>query len=303
MLAVRSNLTYDFHMSLLRSVFLVTTLLIVGAVLWEILKSIKSKYTSKLLSRAPIIRKYWKFVTPFIVLTAIAYVLTYIYAYSDANINLVGQVSTLILAIFAGYIAFAELGESRFDNLVNDGSEAARAREIRRAEAKYKEANSIKPDDVRVLGNLLELNIVLGNFDEFDTKITHFKRISLEESDELAHFYLLALRHLIKEYLGEARTSIEDSIKFVNDHPGCRDKFHWTNDEVIQSDAFLKLTSQTKKLIVNHFAYLKGQLSPEEEGIFVSGDYDSNTAISNQIVALPEIENSELTSEVTRKPS
>ncbi len=281
-------------MSLIRSVLLIIALLAIGAVVWEILKWIKSKLTSKFVSRAPIIRKYWKFVIPFVTLTTLAYVLTYIYAYSDVNIGIVGQVSTLVLAIFAGYIAFAEFGESRFDNLIRDGSEASRAREIRRAEAKYKEANSIKPDDAKVLGNLLELNIVLGNYDEFDAKVAHFKRISLEESDELAQFYLLALRHLMKEYLGEARPSIEASIKFVNDHPGCREKFHWSNDEVIQSDAFLKLTSQTKKLVVNHFAYLKGQLSPTEEETFISGDYDKDTAISNQIVVVPEVEGSGL---------
>lgn len=243
---------------------------------------------SRFQERAPVLKKYWKFVIPFSFLTTAAYVSTYKFAYSEVNIGIVGQASTLVLAIFAGYIAFSEFGEGKFDRVLEDARNALSRSEYNHATAKLQEAHSIKPKEIDPLGDLLELYLLVGRFEDFDVKINYYKRIAIEESHELVHLYLLALRNLFKEHAKEAKQSIKDAVHYVQAHPSIKGKFIWRIEECIKSDAFSKLEPRTQKMIVNLHAYLTSKLEAEEVKTFEAGKYDAKTSLVKTI--LPDLD-------------
>lgn len=245
----------------------------------------------KFQERAPIIKKYWIFVIPFSILLIAAYVLVYIYAQNDIKIGIyfgiVGQVSGIILAIFAGYIAFSEFGESKFYRLVDDARTALSGRYINTSHKRLKEAYSIKPKETSVLGDLLEIELMLGLYDEFDSKIENYRRASLEEVEQLIYLYLYSLRYLVREHNSEARPYIEQSIEFVGTHPNIRELFSWSNESLVNSPAFQRLGLSSKIMAINHFSYLSRQLTDPEEAIFIGGTYDTPTVASVRTLPMP----------------
>ena len=138
----------------------------------------------------------------------------------------------------------------------------------------FRDENTIKPKDNSVLGNLLEVYLILGLFDKFDSKIEMYKKMSVESSEELTYLYLLTLEYLAKEHLGEARKYARNTIQFVNDNPGVRDRFYWSNDDLLRSDLYGLLSKNTQDFINNFFNYLKRQLVDEQEKRFVEGHYE-----------------------------
>lgn len=245
-----------------------------GGILVLILRRPFSKIISRFRERAPIIKRYWQFVIPYVILNTIAYVLVGIYSNNETSFNVLGQVSAMILAIFVGYIAFSEFGESKFEKLIESASLSVDRREFNSARIKYEEANAIKPKDNAVIGNLLELYLILGMYDLFDAKVKNYMKYSLESSDALTNMYLNALRSLIVEHMRDARQQIKKTIEFVNKNPGIRERFHWSNDEFIASDAYRVLDISTQKIITNYFAYLRRQLGGSQELRFTEGNYE-----------------------------
>jgi hypothetical protein len=247
--------------------------LVLGAVLFGALKPLVVKVINAFKERAPLIKRYWKLVIPLVGLTAISYVAIYMFAYSEANIALVGQISGLILAIIAGYIAFTELGESRFDKLEDSGMEEFREMRLKSARLKLEEAHAIKPKDLTVLSNLLELYIIEGVYEKFDGKVSHYRRSIIEETDELTILYLLALKELVQDHPKDAKEKIKDIIQYVTLHSRARDTFGWNNKELKQSETYKSLSTDTKTLADNVLAYINKKLDEDKELRFADGDF------------------------------
>lgn len=255
------------------------TLLVVGALalggaLYAVLHKIGRKLLEKFKERAPLVKKYWTFVVPLAMLTAVAYTIVAIYFYGEIGFSLVGQVSGFLLAIFVGYIAFAEFGESKFDKLKESGMAALNRNEISSAKALFEEAHAIKPKEVNLLGNLLEVYVILGFYDKFDAKVKLYEKNVIEDNDKLAVPYLYSLRYLMEQRIGDAEHHISTAIAFVNDKPSVRQRFTWSNEELISSDSFEKLQPSVKKIVKNLFNFLKQRLVSEDEVKFKSGNYE-----------------------------
>jgi hypothetical protein len=112
------------------NVYLAISLIILGGVLVAILRHPIAKLSTRFKERAPIIKKYWQFIIPYIILNMAAYTVVALYFYNDINFNILGQVSAMTLAIFVGYIAFSEFGESKFEKLVESASASLDRREF-----------------------------------------------------------------------------------------------------------------------------------------------------------------------------
>jgi len=269
------------------NVYLAILLITLGGMLVVILRHPAAKLSARFKERAPIIKKYWQFIIPYVILNIVAYAIIALYFYNDINFNILGQVSAMTLAIFVGYIAFSEFGESKFEKLVESASASLDRREFNSAKIKYEEANAIKPKDSDVIGNLLELYLILGMYEQFDTRAQNYMKYSLEPTNALTHRYLFALRSLVVEHMRDARNEVEKTIQLVNENPRIRERFHWSNDEFISSDAYRVLDESTQKIITNYFAYLKRQLTTEQEQRFIEGHYDNVDLITDQPATIP----------------
>lgn len=232
------------------------------------------KVSRKFKQRAPLMKKYWIFVIPFVFLNAVAYMVVWRYFYDDTNFMVLGQISALLFAVFVGYIAFNEFGESKFDKLEESSSQALNRGEFLLAIDRYEEAYAIKPTENAVLGNLLELYLIMGKYDKFDDNLPTYQKNTVEKSEILVSKYLLTLKALIREHMQEARELIAESINFVTENPKARETFHWRNDELKSSDSFGVMSESAQTMALNYFAYLKRQLSTDEEAMFVSGEYE-----------------------------
>ena len=266
------------HMSIdLFVVVIAITFLVIGALLFAILKPHINRLIAWFKERAPLVKRYWKFVIPLLVITSLAYTLIYIYAPTEINIGLVGQISGLILAVFAGYIAFSELGESRFDKLEESGMDNFRKGEFKLAQTRLEEAHTIKPKDIGLLANLMELYLILGLFDKFETKTRHYRRHIIEEKEELILLYLKCLKELVQDHPKDAKLKIKDVVKYVNSHPRSRDTLGWNNKELKLSDPYKLLSKETKEIADNLVAYVTDKLDTENEAKFVEGNYTLKT--------------------------
>ncbi len=246
------------------------SLIVFGAALYAAIIPLLKKGVEKFRERAPLVKKYWKFVIPLLIITTIAYIVVYIFLRDEIHIAIVGQISGLVLAVFAGYIAFTELGETRFDNLEEAGMREFSQKRPVLALDRLKEAHSIRPGEMRLLGNLMEVYLVLGYFDEFDAKATRYRRQAKDEGHKLTLHYLLCLKELIREHLKEAKIQIKATVKYAVDNPNSREGMNgWRND----SDLYSNLSPESKKHIDNLLNYVTKKMSAEHEKQFIEGDF------------------------------
>jgi len=264
---------YNYEMNTLSVILICLGLIIVGAFLYAVLRKPFIYLSDAFKERAPLVKKYWKLVTPLLVITAVAYVVVYKYAFSETNVGLVGQISGLTLAVIVGYVAFAEFGESRFDKLYDSGMEEFRMLRLNSAQIRLEEAHSIKPKDLDLLSNLLELYLIVGLYDKFDSKITHYRRNELEDREEVLLLYLIALKEIVQDHPKDAKLKVDDIIAYLTTHPHARDTLGWNNKELKGSETYKLLSSETKSLADNIVKFVSGKLSKDDEQKFFDGNY------------------------------
>lgn len=255
------------------SIYWVVGLLVLGATLFGFLKKPMGKLFSLFKERAPLVKKYWQLVIPLVIVTAIAYVLVYFYANNEIAFDLVGQTSGLALGIIAGYIAFSELGENRFEKLQDTGMDEFRALRFKSAQLKLEEAHRIKPKDVSVLANLMELYVIIGLYEKFDNKVVHYRRVAIEEAEELTLLYLIAFKEAVRDRPKDAKAKIKDITTYVSNHPHARDTLGWGDGEFVESEVYKLLSSESRQLAKNCLNYVTNKLSSDDEIRFAEGNY------------------------------
>src|SRR3989338_4428724 len=155
-------------------------------------------------SRAPLLKKYWLFVAIFCLLAVLAYYFVLKYSPSgkiDNYIQILGQTLTLIFAIFVGYYAFLQVMESRVENLRQHAFGYFKKKLYQRAILMHEQIYSINPKDIVTLGNLLELYLITQNYEKFNLKLPLFKRLVVEEKEQLEFYYFITAQFLLKQYL------------------------------------------------------------------------------------------------------
>lgn len=214
-------------------------------------------------------------VVPFLLCTAAVYVALLISVdNNELYINILGQVSGLLFAVFVGYIAFAEWSQSKFEGLFKSGLQAFKAHDFKAAQVDLDEAHKIKPKHTALLPDLLELYIINDEFEKFDKKIDFYKSIILDDKHLSRYYWLRVCRHLMSEDLKKSKSDIDDAIRFMAKNPHLRKNFKWTLEEIKSTSGYKKLTASAKRMFDNYYEYLEGTLSSEKEAEFVKGHYD-----------------------------
>lgn len=81
-----------------------------------------------------------------------------------------------------------------------------RSKRLKAAQLKLEEAHRIKSKDVTLLSNLMELYLILGLYEKFENKVAHYRRITVEESEELILLYLIVLKEVMQDHPKDVKT-------------------------------------------------------------------------------------------------
>jgi tetratricopeptide (TPR) repeat protein len=234
-------------------------------------------------NKAPIIKKYWFFVLPFSFLTCFAYIWVINSFDGDTLTNylsVLGQVSTLVFAIFVGYFAFVQVTESRLDKLSEKGLSAMREQAYRRSKRYYEQAYIIDPKDFSILCNLLELYLLMGDYISFDEKINHLSDLILEPHEKVTLLYLKTIKSLLKQDIGSAKVDLGDCIDWTKENPSALVIFSWDFRDIQKADVYKKLSGDCRTILDNYIKYLSKTLSEEDKKFFE----DKNYSLTKQTV-------------------
>jgi tetratricopeptide (TPR) repeat protein len=189
--------------------------------------------------------------------------------------SILGQILTLIFAIFVGYFAFLQVVEGRLDKLEERAYFELKQRSYRRATQYYEEAYIINPKDSSVLSNLLELYLILEDYNNFDEKINQLQRISIEEKEKVALLYLQVAEFLLKQHLHEAKEEIKKLVQFIEKHPMALNHFNWNFSDIQDSEVYKRINGESKTIFDNLIKYVSRKLSNEQKNNFEKGNYST----------------------------
>lgn len=249
-----------------------------GMVCFLIGSLIRTSYIKDMIRKASITPFYWKFVIPFVVLVCFSYVAVFIFVTEQKQeiiINLVGQMATLIFAIFVGWYAFIQVINSQAEKTIERAHEYFVSGAYERAKKLYLEAYNLKPDVFSNTAELVELYIVTdSDEDDLKSKLKQLETVALGYREKLVVFYLKTISSLLREDLGTANSHILATIRYVDEHP-TEKGIHWEFAELKNSKRFkdLKPGSEALVKINNYLKFLEKSLPAHELLRFKEGDY------------------------------
>lgn len=250
--------------------------LIFVSILLTLLLQKKVKYLLKsFYNKAPLIKKYWLFVIPFIAFCVIAYpIVTILSTKQDLsnNLSILNQATTLIFAIFAGYFAFQQVVENRLEKLKEQGHLYFKQDSYLRAIQYYEEAYSINPKDFSLLSDLLEIYLAIQDYKKFDAKINQLEKLRIEDYEWSTLVYLKTARYLFEQNLGIAKTEIQTYINLVKEKPQCLTIFRWDFSDIKGSDVYKRLDGESKIIFDNFISYLNKELDDTKKKQFEEGN-------------------------------
>ena len=210
----------------------------------------------------------------FSLLTTGVYVLVLLFApVSELNtyINIVGQVTALVFAIFVGYFAFLQVIENRIDKLQDEGYTHFKAKDYSRATKIYEQVFSINTKNFSALSNLLELYLCQRDFEKVKSKLNFLEKSTLDQRDHLVVFYIKIASFILQEYPAEAKTVIIKLIDFKKNNRSL--VINWQFNDIKQSPAYTSIEENFQKLFNNVTLYLQNGFSPEDLDKFEAGNY------------------------------
>lgn len=227
--------------------------------------------------KAPLIKKNWLLVVPFAILSVVAYILTIKLSPSQSlnnNISLLNQATTLIFAIFAGYLAFQQLVEYRKDKLKEQASIYFKQPSYLRAIQYYEEAYRIDPKDFSLLSELLEVYLCAEDFKKFDEKIPQLERLVVENYEKSIVAYLKICKNLFNQDLKSTRSELKAYLDLVKNNSEVLPQFRfWDFSDIRKSAAYKKLEGDIKVICDNFLTYLNKALDDEKKNKFENKNY------------------------------
>jgi tetratricopeptide (TPR) repeat protein len=222
------------------------------------------------------LKSYWKFIIIFGLSSTIGYILIY-YLFDRSNFGLIfsvyGQILSLLFAVFVGYYAFKQVVENRREKLKERGYIHIRHRNYARAIDYLEQVVKISYDDHEALANLLELYIIVKNFENFDNKIDDLLESAISKSEKISYHYLKALRRLVEENIGKAKENIGKTVDYIRNNPSSLGAFSWNFNDIKESHVYYQLEGETKYILDNFIKYLDQTMSDDDKIIFEEGDY------------------------------
>ena len=250
--------------------FLVT--FIIGGVLFLFIKKKIIKYYNNFISSTPAIRRYWTFVIAFSLSVFISYILILNYSKNiDRILNILGQISTLIFAIFVGYFAFLQVVENRIDKLKEEGHRQLKEKAYDRAIKILEEVHSINISDFSNLAELIEIFLIQKYYEKFDKKISLLEKNIVDKKEKLLFFYLKIFFYVFKEHISDAKQYIDQLVEFRKTNPNILPS--WDFSDLQNSESNQSLQGDSKKYSDNIINYLRGGMSIEDKQKFESGNY------------------------------
>lgn len=220
-----------------------------------------------------LIKNYWVFVIIFSVVTAGAYITGLSIPQLDKSIfiSIANHVSALVFAIFTGFFAFSQVMESRFEKLTKEAYDYLGKKEYTLAIKKWEDAYAINRKHAVTLANLLEVNIIIGNFQKITEKYDTLLKISPPERQELAPS-LRVCQLLLQEHNSEAKEAIKLVVEII-EAKKINKYGRWSFKDISESLRYKELKGDSKKLLDNYINYFDGSLSDEDKRKFIAGNY------------------------------
>ncbi|PJE76724.1 hypothetical protein COV05_03080 [Candidatus Uhrbacteria bacterium CG10_big_fil_rev_8_21_14_0_10_48_16] len=250
--------------------------LAVGVALGAALKAPGKKLFLRFFAQLLIVKGYWKFVLPFFLFSVLAYFMVLNYAEEfliDRYISILSHFVTLVFAIFVGYFAFLQVAENRLEKFKEEGLRHISQKSWARAKKYYEKIYVIDPTDFGSLANLLEVYLMLSDYNSFNEKISHLEKEVEDKQDKIIIYYLKVAKPLLQQDLGTAKSELGDCISFIKDNPELLVKFSWNFGDIKQSDVYKGLDGESKKIFDNFVQYLTRSLGEENKAKFEKADY------------------------------
>lgn len=236
---------------------------------WEFLiKKIGTKFFSLYKSRTKQIKKYWVGVLILILLTVTAHIASIqFFEINPQWIDLINHYSTLLFAVYAGYIAFRTYETGRIDKIVELALANFKVKRYVRASKFYEEALQIDPDDFSTRASYIELLIVTNNSEKYHEQIQLLNKIQLENREKIVGKYLEAVKMLIDENTKDAKVVIASIVEDCAVQFDAWKLLGWDFMEIEQSEAYEKLKGDPKNILsglIEFLDYNSRNISPED---------------------------------------
>lgn len=229
--------------------------------LTQFIKTLLNKFSTK----SPIIKKYWIFIIPFFVFSLILYICILHFSSEksvDRNISLANQLTTMIFAIYAGYLAFLQLVENRIDKLLETATIHFRNQRYEKAIKLYEEIISMNSENETAICELLEIYCITKKFKEFENKFLRYKNSKLDKRGKMLEFYFQYLKNIFDGNNGKGKEVIKQTIKFCkkNGLP----QILWGFGEVQESSPYKDLKGDAKIEFDDFLNYISGKIENKE---------------------------------------
>ena len=210
----------------------------------------------------------------FFALLATAYVFIFKFteeAHHELYVNILGQTSTLVFAIFVGWYAFIEVVRSQAEKM----SEKAHGYYIggyhKRAATFFENSFNSNPHDFNNLCELLELYIISNDERGVSSKMPYLEKIAVEDNEKLIVLFLKTAHLLLKEDLGSANLLIRETINYITRDGHHNPILNWSFKEITNSKRYKRLAddAEAKQKMNNFIKFLGNEMSEEEKRIFM----------------------------------
>jgi hypothetical protein len=230
----------------------------------------------RVLRKTALIKFYWKFVIFFALFSTLVYLGIFIVVpltHIDTALTLVGQVLTLVFAIFVGWYAFLQVAENRIDKLEEKAGELFADGQYQRARQAYEEIYTTNPKNFTNFAGLMELLLVTGDEIEFKRLCSSFEKTCIEDREKLIAKYLDILKDLLSENIKSAKSKLTRCVEFIKSHPQSLSKLGWQFKELRDSAIYQSLEGDSKIILDNFLKYLNLELAVEQRSKFEEGNF------------------------------
>lgn len=248
----------------------------IGATVVIMVAAIHRKLGRRLVRRATLVSRFWFFTIPFALAVIAIYSFIFVRLPRESiqpYLTVVGASATLVFAIYVGYLSFRQVAESRAEKLI-EIARTYRAQELfGRAREALESAHSASPTNQVVLSDLLELLLIQGDYDRFDSHIPRLSDLAVEAHERVHPHMLTAMRYLLVQDLGRARDALLAAVKPMRT---CRSKGHtsgWSFSDIHHAESYKKLSGDFRKIFDNLELYFSSRLPEDKITRFEGGEF------------------------------
>ena len=230
-------------------------------------KNLKELYNNAI-KNSDIIKKYLLVCTIILVVILVFY---FLFKVSGENLIILNHLTTIIFAMFAGYIGLSQLEEGRIIRLKDTAILDFRSGNLFRAIDNYEKIISIDKKNFASMSELLELYAITKNREKFDEKISILKKIYIGNKEKLIVAYLEVAKYAFLEEVGIMKDKIKEGIEIKE---SMDNKMDWSIREATENEYYKRLGDSTKKMFINYYQYISEYLNQEQKEKFKNGNYE-----------------------------